>query len=444
MNRLKMLMDQLSTAQTEIDTMKENWKEIDGKERKPTKEEYQAIKEKLEEIKLLKENIEVEKELIKNQASISTGENSASHIRVMGPAAEQEPYALGKYLQDIVVSARSIQSGGSALPRVSNYQKSVVVKAAATGSSESIPSDGGFLVGEDFTSGIVKRAYDNNQVISRCTRRTISGNSNSVKINGNDETSRANGSRHGGLRSYWVSEAGDLTGSKPKFRKMELELKKHAILYYATDEVLSDALLLEQEVNDAVSDELAFVTQDAIINGSGAGQPQGVLNSPALVSQAAETGQASATIVYENVLKMHTRKWGPISNYVWLVNQEIFPQLALMNVAVGTGGAPVYLPSGGASGAPYQTLLTRPIIEIEQASALGTVGDIILADLSQYMVIEKGGVQSAMSIHVEFTNDEVVFRWITRVDGQSMWSSALTPYKGSATRSPFVALATRS
>ena len=96
--------------------------------------------------------------------------------------------------------------------------------------------------------------------------------------------------------------------------------------------------MLEQEVNEAVSDELAFATQDSIINGNGAGKPLGILNSPCLVSQAKESGQAAATIVYENLLKMYTRKWGPISRYVWLINQEIIPQLATMNLAIGTAG----------------------------------------------------------------------------------------------------------
>jgi HK97 family phage major capsid protein len=74
---------------------------------------------------------------------------------------------------------------------------------------------------------------------------------------------------------------------------------------------------------------------------------------------------------------------------------------------------------------------------------LGTVGDIILVDLSQYLLIDKGGIQTAASIHVRFVFDESCLRVILRVDGQPIWNSALTPYKGSNTLSPYVALATR-
>jgi len=81
---------------------------------------------------------------------------------------------------------------------------------------------------------------------------------------------------------------------------------------------------------------------------------------------------------------------------------------------------------------------------IEQAETLGTVGDIILADLSEYMLIDKGGIKQAASIHVRFLYDEMTFRWTYRLDGQPIRNSALTPYKGSNTRSPFITLATRA
>ena len=435
--RIQAIKDKLGDIANKIDELKAV---LEAEGREPTAEEYANLKTWFSNRDELKEKLEVAQRLA---AENDEAEPQARGVEVIGPAAEQSPYKnIGEYLQDIAQSTRNVKGGRAPLPRVVNYQQQV--QAAATGAGEDVPADGGYLVGTDFASGLMSKAYDNSQVISRCTQRTITGTSNAVEMNGVDETSRANGSRHGGIRFYWLSEAETMTASKPTFRKVRLELKDGGVLFYATNDLLQDSTLLSQEINDAVPDEIAFAIQEGIINGTGAGQPQGILNSPALVSQAKESGQAAATIVYENVLKMLTRKWGALSRYVWLYNQEILPQLATMNVAVGTGGAPVYLPSGGASDAPFQTLFTRPLIEIEQASALGTAGDLILADLSQYVVAEKGGVQAAMSIHVEFLTNQTVFRWIIRVDGQSTWNSALTPYKGSATRSPFVALATRS
>jgi HK97 family phage major capsid protein len=90
-------------------------------------------------------------------------------------------------------------------------------------------------------------------------------------------------------------------------------------------------------------------------------------------------------------------------------------------------------------------LLGKPVFEIEQAAGVGTVGDVILADLNEYIVGDKGGVNAASSIHVQFVTDQTAFRWIYRCNGEPIWHSPLTPYKGTSdTLSPYVALATRA
>ena len=115
-----------------------------------------------------------------------------------------------------------------------------------------------------------------------------------------------------------------------------------------------------------------------------------------------------------------------------------------MNQAVGTGGQLVYLPPGGLSATPFSTLYGREVVWTEYNSTLGTTGDITLADLSQYMLVDKNGVQAAASMHVAFLTDEMVFRITYRVDGKPMWSKSMTPFKGSTQKSPFITLATRS
>jgi HK97 family phage major capsid protein len=84
------------------------------------------------------------------------------------------------------------------------------------------------------------------------------------------------------------------------------------------------------------------------------------------------------------------------------------------------------------------------IIFCEQCPILGTVGDIILADLANgYILADKGGMQTDVSIHVRFVYDESVFRFVYRCDGQPALASAITPYKGDAV-SHFVALESRT
>ena len=83
-------------------------------------------------------------------------------------------------------------------------------------------------------------------------------------------------------------------------------------------------------------------------------------------------------------------------------------------------------------------------MEARLAATLGTVGDLILADWSQYQMIDKGGIKGASSMHVRFLQDEMVYKFTYRINGQPTWDAALTPYKGTNTVSPFVTLDTRA
>jgi HK97 family phage major capsid protein len=96
----------------------------------------------------------------------------------------------------------------------------------------------------------------------------------------------------------------------------------------------------------------------------------------------------------------------------------------------------------GTGGNPYPLLKGRPVLVVEQCQALGTVGDIVLIDPSQYIVVD-AGMNTALSVHARFDNDEVVFRFTWRIDGKGAYSTQITPYNGSQTRSPFIVLAAR-
>ena len=339
------------------------------------------------------------------------------------------------------------KSFGEQLIAAARFERSheMDVRLKATGLSEGVPSEGGFLVQQEFVDTLLDKVYETGILAAKCYRQPVGANFNGIKIPAINETSRADGSRWGGVRAYWLSEAGTKTASKPALRQISLELQKLIGLCYVTDELLQDAIGLEGYINKWFPLEFGFKMDDAIVNGDGAGKPLGILNGPCLVSVAAETGQAATTIVAENIIKMWARMWAASrKNAVWYINQDIEPQLYTMSLAVGTGGIALYMPANGLAGQPYGTLIGRPVMPIEQCATLGTVGDIILGDMSQYIIIEKGGIEAASSIHVQFVTDETAFRFVYRVNGQPIWNSALTPYKGSNTLSPFVAIATRS
>jgi HK97 family phage major capsid protein len=104
-------------------------------------------------------------------------------------------------------------------------------KRAALGSNENVGQEGGFLVGKDVAASILEDMHEVGVLAPKCQGIPISSNSNSIVINGVDETSRADGSRYGGVQAYWASEAGTATASKPKFRQIDLKLGKLFAFY---------------------------------------------------------------------------------------------------------------------------------------------------------------------------------------------------------------------
>ncbi len=320
----------------------------------------------------------------------------------------------------------------------------------AEGLGELVPSEGGFLVGTDTTADILTRSYESGQLAKLCRLIPIGAGKNSVKINAIDETDRATGSRFGGARSYWLNEAGEKTASKPKFRQIELKPKKLIGLVYLTDELIQDATAMESIVKDIFSEEIAFMLDDAILNGSGAGQPLGILSSPSLVTVSEETSQSITTVNPHNLSKMWARMWGKSKrNAVWICNSDVTAQLMTLQLQDSYAGsplfgAPVFLPAGAVAGAPYGTIFGRPIIEAEQCPTLGLKGDIVLADFREYLLAKIGGLQVDISIHVRFIYDEQAIRFVLRVDGCPSWNAALTPFSGSSTQSPFICLEDRT
>lgn len=438
-------MKTISQYREDIKALMKKVSDIDAKciaeNRDMTEEEISWKNETLDYVAGLQKTVAIMERQERMQSLLDKPEPAVTiqnQTKIEFPQDSRSKDKFGSFGEQMMAVMRAGTPGGSVDPRLR-------IQNAATGLNETVSADGGFLVQQDYSTELLQEVIQTGILASRCRRIQISGNSNGIKMPGVDETSRAS-TRFGGVLSYWKEEAGTKTASRPKFREIDLSLKKLIGLVYSTDELLADAAALEGFLRQAFISEFGFRVDDAIINGTGAGMPLGILNSGCLVSVAKEAGQLAATVVTENIVKMYARRFAAsTTSYVWLYNQAIEPQLFTMSLAVGTGGIPIYMPPGGLSAAPYATLMGLPAIAIEQCAALGTVGDIVLADLKNgYILAEKGGIQQDMSIHVQFLYDESIYRFVLRLDGQPVRASALTPYKGSDTQSHFVALATRA
>ena len=308
---------------------------------------------------------------------------------------------------------------------------------------ESSGDAGGFLVPEEYRAQLLRMALEGAVVRPRARIVPMAGLT--VRYPAIRDASHAS-TVYGGVSASWVPEAGDVssTTNEPTFSQVALTAKKLTGYTVAGNELLADsAIALEAILLQLFGEAIRYFEDDAFLTGVGGGQPLGVLNADALVSVAKEAGQSADTIVWENLVKMFSRMLpASMMSAIWYANPDTLPELATMSLAVGTGGAPVWL-ANGVGGVP-NSILGRPLVFTEKAETVGDAGDIVFSDFDYYLIGDRQAMSVASSPHVRFTTDQTVWRLTERVDGRPWIDTALTPRNSSATLSPFVSLAARA
>jgi HK97 family phage major capsid protein len=318
--------------------------------------------------------------------------------------------------------------------------KAAQIKKIQNSFGSVVPADGGFLIPETLRAEILSLALENSIVRSRA--RVLPMDSLRLPIPMVDATSNVS-SVFGGIVCYWTEEGATFTESQATFGQLVLQAQKLTGYAEVPNELMADAPAFGSFFDQVFPQAMAFYEDDAFIDGSGAGEPQGFLNGPATISVAKESGQAADTVVWENIVKMYARMLpSSHNNAVWIVSPDTFPELATMALSVGTGGSAIWLQNG--QDGPPMTILGRPVIVSEKVEKLGDAGDINYVDLSYYIIGDRQSMSATSSPHFKFSSDKTAFKIVERVDGRPWLQSAVTPKNGGATLSPFVSLAERA
>lgn len=315
------------------------------------------------------------------------------------------------------------------------------VQAAASGANTRVGSEGGFLMRSEWAGEMYRTAMDNTEIITRCRRRPIGPGFEGTDgwyVNRGD---RSTGQIAGGIQVYRKAEAALATGSQPKLGRYKLDLEELVGLAYMTNRQMNDGGQMEEIFRREFPKAFRFKLEDEIFNGNGVGQALGIKNSDALITQAKETGQSADTIVRANIDNMLSRLYRePGDQIIWCVSPTA--NVALPGLTVGDD--PVFMPAGGLSGMALATLRTYPVIETEWQAAIGDLYDIMLVNLSHYLIIERDEAPDVQtSIHVKFVERETAFRWVVENNGSPLWDGTVTMADGH-TKSPFVTLAARA
>lgn len=302
---------------------------------------------------------------------------------------------------------------------------------------ENVGSDGGFLVPPGMRDEIWSLVFGEDDLLNTIDLEPTE--SNQVEFQA-DEWTPWGGT---GVLAKWRNEASQMTPTKSTTDPRYVKLHELYAFCLSTDELLEDAPRLNNRLTVKASAAIRYKASDAILYGTGVGQPLGFFNASSRVSVAKESGQAADTIQAENVAKMLSRLLGGGSpRTFWLANSDCIPQIMTMTI----GTQPIWTPpSEGFKQAPGGFLLGRPIKLSEHAKTVGDQGDIQLIDPTGYYGLRKtAGLKADSSIHLYFDYGITAFRWTFRFGGQPFLSAAVSPDNGSNTKSHYVVLDARA
>lgn len=245
-----------------------------------------------------------------------------------------------------------------------------------------------------------------------------------------------------------VLDGATLNVQKAKTLPMTLEARKLAVLVTLSNELAADAPeVFASMLQEFMQRAMTWSLDSAFINGSVG--PIGIINAPCTVVQTKEASQPSTTILAANVAKMLSRLAPESFNRcTWLVHPSAVQQLYRMVIPIQNVAGTENV--GGSSPADWfqadskgnMTLFGRPVVVTDKCQPLGTTGDIILADLTQYIIGLRAQAFLA-SPYPGFTTDELAFRLTIRVDGQPVLDRPITPRNGTTTLSHFIVLENR-
>lgn len=412
--------------------------------RELTSEEADSINATMEEVNALTGEIESAQKSVNAvtslnaaKAALETAEPVRSlpvgDVAVLGDVhdlREDDPTggfkSLGEYAEAIYHAA---------IPTTKIVDERLTIGAAITGMGQKEGSIGGFGVPDQHANTIWMGLQEGgDSLLSQTDNFTVEGDI--LDFPAVNETSRADGSRWGGVRAFWLAEGDQATDSNPTLRKVVLEPQQLIVKTTVTNKLLkNNTVALDQFITRAAISEIDFMTGDAIINGTGVGQPLGILNSGAEVQVARAGGNAVATADIDKMrARLHPRA---VRGAGWKINQEVLPEIA--SLEDGNGNA-LLRANRSLEGPEIMTLKGLPVEVIEYAAALGTTGDIILASMKGYTTGTRGGIDASMSIHLRFDFLESVFLWVFEVDGKPWLQQPITPFKGNDTLSHFVTL----
>jgi HK97 family phage major capsid protein len=307
---------------------------------------------------------------------------------------------------------------------------------STTGGDEGTAADGGIAVPVMYASNIFSM-YGSVPDFTAGTFQ-VPMTTNAAKIPIVKNYNRANTTVTAGVVSLNTAESANVTQSKLQWEQLSLTLGKLGVMVPVSNELLEDNNV---SLGAVVGSQAAYQIQKQINGGilkgsSAASNFTGIIGNAATKIVGRSTNGAINFIDVLNMSGSFAHDDADFNNACWYTSPTVLSQLGNMT----SGNYNIYFPPGGAQDGTVGSLFGRPIKFTGWCPALGGTGDLILADMSKYVIGYKGGVNAMSSPHVFFLTDEMAYRFTLRNTGKPGLSTLITLEDGATTVSPFVTL----
>jgi HK97 family phage major capsid protein len=249
----------------------------------------------------------------------------------------------------------------------------------------------------------------------------------------------------GGFVPQWIADGQDPPESDPRFRQAELTARCLAGSFECSRSLLqSSPLLMSGLLEQVIGDATAWIEDYAFLRANGVGRPLGVQASGALITTAARGGAGAITHA-DSLLLTKALLPSSRSRAAFVVSQAAEDELLAATTDTDSGAAASVFGRATthldpATGRARLFLGRNEVLVSEKLPALNTLGDFGLYDFSRYLIGDLLQMEVMTSEHVNFRENQVVYRLLHHVAGLPLLSGPVTLPDGTSQASSFVAL----
>lgn len=278
---------------------------------------------------------------------------------------------------------------------------------------EGVDADGGYLVPDEYDDRLIEKLKEENIFRKLCHPVTTSGDH---KINIAASTPAA----------AWIEEGEALTFGDATFSQILLDAHKLHVAIKVTEELLYDSKFdLETFILNAFSKALANAEENAFINGSGTGQPLGILAATGGADIGVTTASSTAITADEIINLVYSLKRPYRKNAAFLMNDQTVAAVRKLKDGTGT-----YLWHEALTADEPNKLLGYPVYTSEFMPTIEAGAKTIAFGDFDYYNIGDRGTRSFQELKELFAGNGMVgFVAKERVDGKLVLGEAIKVLK---------------